>query len=286
MKITALYVNYNTSEMMLDSIKSLKANFPIKSLQLIVVDNASGDFTPKTVREIKDIFPKAEIIKSKENLGFAKGNNLAMDDIEGEYVWLVNTDTLVPKDNKLDELIRFLDDHQDYAAASPLLVHKDGTVQSSQVAVFPNLTRVLLIKPAQLICKLLPFTKRAFYYFDEDLRGTIERDVDVAVGASLFIRTSLFKKVGGFTSDYFMYYDDPDLCRKFHQAGYKVRFFTRSKMIHFVGGSYKDQYLRKKLYFQSQDIYFKRWFGPVRLGLVKLFRLPLLLLYKIKYHRN
>lgn len=285
MKLTALYVNYNTTAMMLDSIRSLKANLPIKSLQLIVVDNASDDFTSDTVKKIKTIYPQAKIINSSENLGFAKGNNLAIDDIKGEYVWLVNTDTLVPADNHLDKLIKFLDGHAGYAAASPLLVHKDGTVQTSQVAVFPNLTRVLLIKPAQLISKILPFTMKAFYYFDEDLQGTVERDVDVAVGASLFIRTSVFREVGGFTSDYFMYYDDPDLCRKFHEAGYKVRFFTSSKMIHFVGGSYKDEYLRKKLYFQSQDIYFKRWFGSAQLWILKIFRLPLILFYKFKYSK-
>ena len=277
--ISIIYVNYNTHDLLIDSLKSLIKNIGSIDYEVIVIDNNSKQFDESSIKELsKDV----TIIRSHTNLGFGGGNNAAALKAKGEYLWLLNTDTLVPKDNHINLVIKYLEENDSYAAASPLLVNEKGVYQSSQIAYFPSVVRMVLEKPTNFITKLIPSTKRMFRSINADNLGVAERDIESAAAASFVVRRSVFEEVGGFSKQYFMYYEDTDLCKKIAVAGYKIRFLPQSKIIHLLGQSISSSFERKKLYFESQDIYFLQWKSrPARLS-VHILRIPLVAIYWLK----
>lgn len=244
MKISIIYVNYNTDELLRASLTSLKKNFHSTGYEVIVVDNASASFDETAV---KKIFPSAQVIKSPENLGFGKANNLAAKQAKGEYLWLLNTDTVIPPDNNLNMVIDFLDTHTSYGAASPQLILGNGKPQSTQVANFPSVTR-------QIMQKIAPGSNFAMHYLP-----TSTTDVPCMAAAAIFLRKSAFDAVGGFAPDYFMYFEDTDLWRKFRRAGQKIRFIPAARVTHLESQSIKNRAKSKEIYYASQDIYYQHW---------------------------
>lgn len=244
MKLSVIYVNYNTEKLLLTSLASLKKNFTSEPYEVIVVDNASRDFDGAPV---KNIFPNAKIIKSEENLGFGRANNLAAKQAKGEYLWLLNTDTVIPPDNNLAAAIDFLDQQRDYGAASPMLLLASGQPQANQIGYFPAVYR-------QIVQKFASSSRFGMHVIPK-----ADADVETMAAAAIFIRKSAFDKVGGFTPDYFMYYEDTDLWQKFKLEGYKIRFIRNARVTHLESQSVKNKQQLKKLYFASQDIYYRRW---------------------------
>lgn len=265
MKLSVVYVNYNTEDLLIDSLGSLKKNLRLDAgdYEVLVVDNASSQLNEK---KIKNIFKGAKIVYSKKNLGFGGGNNLGVSHAIGDYVWLLNTDTIVPSDNNMHKLINFIESKKDYAAALPLLTDNKGIVQPGQIDNFPTPYRLFIIKP---ICALL----KLFFKGAKDIPH--DRDVDVAVAASLIVSREAYLDVGGFDDRYFMYYEDTDFCREINKAGYKIRFFTAAHIIHLWGSSISSSASRKKMYYESQDKYFRKWYGEIFLILLRVFRSPL-----------
>lgn len=279
MKLSIIYVNYNTTDLLRDSLTSLQS-LPIEH-EVIVVDNASKRFDP---RDITVQFPDVKVITSSENLGFGRGNNLGVEASSGEYLWILNTDTLLPEDQQLERLIKFMDDNPNYGAALPLLTDEKGVIQPAQVSYFPTPTRTLLNIPVRLAAKVLPVARSLYGRVNMDYLSPITRDVEVAVGAALIIRRTAYAQVDGFSPEFFFFYEDSDLCRKLSLAGYKVRWFTEAHMIHLWGASITGMgafVRRKRLYFASQDVYLKKWHSTGARYLVRLMRLPLIAKYNI-----
>ncbi len=278
-KVSVIYVNYNTQTLLEDSLRSLVASKPKYSYEVIVEENGSKEFDPK---RIKQIFPEVVIVKSQTNLGFGGGNNLGAKKAQGEYLWLLNTDTLIPEDNNFDKVLTWLERHPEYAAASPLLVNENDGEQAAQVARFPSIWRMVLEKPIGLLIRLMPATKRTFGWLNPQFVPSSSVDVDQAVAAALLVRRSVFEKVDGFSKEYFFFYEDTDLCKKFASEGLKVRFVREAKIVHLLGKSISSQYERKQRYYQAQDIYFRKWKSlPARVT-VRVLRAPIALIHKAK----
>jgi GT2 family glycosyltransferase len=281
MNLSIIYVNYNTTTLLIDSLESLKYLHSKLSYEVIIVDNASRNFEKEP---IITAYPKAKIIESNENLGFGRGNNLGAAAASGEYLWILNTDTIVPENNNLTALIDFLDNDTSYAAALPMLTNAAGEIQPAQVSHFPSVGGLIASIPIRLIVKILPMSKRLFAKTNLDYAPLKTADVEVVVAAALVVRTTVFHQVGGFSSEYFMFYEDSDLCKKIAEAGFKTRHFLDAHITHLWGKSITGNasfVRRKKLYFASQNIYFKKWSGLFGLVTVKLLRAPLILRYKL-----
>lgn len=258
MKLSVIYVNYNTEKLMLASLLSLRENFKAETdYEVIVVDNASDGFSATLV---KKIFPKSKIIKNDKNLGFGQANNLATKQATGDYLWLLNTDTIIPPDNKLEKVIDFLDANSSYGVASPQLILGNGQPQATQVGRFPSIWR-------QILQKFFPDTALGMHYLP-----VAPADVPCVAAAAVFIRRQAFNEVGGFTPDYFMYFEDTDLWQKLKRAGHKIRFLPTSKVTHLESQSIKDPSELKKVYFASQDIYYQRWKSSWSQFLLKISR--------------
>jgi GT2 family glycosyltransferase len=280
MKLSIIYANYNTTQLLLNSLASLNKLPKSISYEVIVVDDGSNDFD---ATQVTDHFPQVKVVQNPENLGFGRTNNSGAELARGDYLWILNTDTLVPEDNHIDHLIEFLDGNPIYAAALPLLTDLDGHIQPAQTAYFPSPFRLLANIPVRLLAKLLPFGRALYGKVLLDYLPIVTRDVDVAVAAALIVRRQAFIEVGGFSPEFFMFYEDSDLCRKLHDNRYKIRFFTQAHTVHLWGQSITGSNAftrRKQLYFSSQDIYLKKWHSQAALWAVRALRWPLVL----KYH--
>ena len=157
MKLSVITINYNTQKLLEACLRSLKANIKEVDYEVIVVDNASNTFD---ITALKKIFPNVKIIRSKQNLGFAKANNLAAKQVEGEYLWFLNSDTKLTLDSNIQGLINFLDSNPNYVAVSPLIIDESGLPQKVQFGYWPAVWRMTLEKFAKVRVEKSPMRAR------------------------------------------------------------------------------------------------------------------------------
>ncbi|MFO0862179.1 MAG: glycosyltransferase family 2 protein [Candidatus Saccharibacteria bacterium] len=258
--LSIITINYNTQKLLEDCLNSIKRYINIESYEVIVVDNASEEFSEAA---LKKIIPGITIIHSKENLGFAKANNLAAKQAKGEYLWFLNSDTKLNKDSNISVLIQFLDSHKEYGAAAPLVLDAKNVPQQYQYGYWPAVWRMILEKPVNARVSKNPLHAKYWRWLNADYLPLQSRDVDWVSGAAMMIRKNVFNEVGGFEAEYFLYYEDVDLCRKLWANKQKIRFVKDAQIIHLEGGSEGDMSKKKLIAYHSQDIYFKRWGSPV-----------------------
>jgi GT2 family glycosyltransferase len=199
-------------------------------MEIIVVDNASTDGSPESV---KSRFPHVRLFCNDSNLGFAKANNLGISASTGRYACLVNSDVKVLKDC-ITRLVDYCESHTDVGMVGPHVTGRDDRLQPS-CRTFPTLQSSLY--RALALDTLFPrsrvFASHAMTWWDYN----DTREVDVLSGCFWFIRQSALKIVGGLDTRFFMYGEDIDFCRRFHQAGWKVVFNPEAAIIHYGGAS-------------------------------------------------
>jgi GT2 family glycosyltransferase len=225
MDISVVIVGWNARHYLELCLESLVAAPPRRGIEVIVVDNASADGTSEM---IEARFPWVKLIKSSENLGFAKGNNLAIRQCQGSYIALVNPDVIVLP-GCLDALADFLDQNPGVGNVGPRVLNPDMTLQSS-CRRFPTLwNNFCSATHLENVFKVSPFfAGEHMFYFPHDRMIT----VDVLVGCFSMIRREAFDSVGLLDENLFMYGDDVDWCRRCWKAGWEVVFFPGAKAIH------------------------------------------------------
>jgi GT2 family glycosyltransferase len=271
MKLSIIIINYNTQKLLEACVALIKKNLQLTNYEIIVVDNDSQNFSEQI---LKKTLPKITIIRSKQNLGFGKANNLAAKQAQGEYIWFLNSDTKLPSNNHVEDLVTFLDIHKEYAAIGPLVVDKKGTPQLSQFGYFPAVWRMVVEKFARRQVNKKSQRANHWAWLNADYLPLMSRDVDWISGAAMMVRKEMFNDVGGFDNQYFLYYEDVDLCRKFNANNLKIRFFNDAKIVHYEGASTSSIRNKKHLAYAGQDTYFKRWGSPVSRFFLKQFRTP------------
>ena len=230
--LSVVIVSWNARhylELCLDSIAKAP---PRRSLEVLVVDNASAD---TTVEMVESKFPWVKLIKSSENLGFAKGNNVAIRQCQGRYIALVNPDVIVFPEC-LDKLADFLDQNPGVGDVGPRVFNPDMTQQST-CRRFPtlwnNFCTATYLSHVAKGSKL--FAGEHMFYFNHDRT----RDVDVIVGCFSMIRRETFDQVGLLDENLFMYGDDVEWCRRARNAGWRVVFYPEAQAIHDPGKTTK-----------------------------------------------
>jgi GT2 family glycosyltransferase len=196
------------------------------SSEVIVVDNASFDGVGGLLaRE----FPQVKFLQLRENVGFAKANNLAIDVARGSTLLFLNPDTKVIESGLYCLYQRFQVLPQAGAAGCKLL-NTDGSVQTSCVQSTPTIWNQFLDID---VLKAWPSRAREVLYGP----GTQPQCVEMVSGACLMVKRSVFEEVGRFSPDYFMYAEDVDLCYKIRKAGYRVYYVPEATVIHHGGMS-------------------------------------------------
>jgi GT2 family glycosyltransferase len=196
-------------------------------IEVFLVDNASPDGTRQMVSDYAANIENVHAILNTENLGLAAGNNCPLRECQGEYVLILNPDTLLPKDN-LVRMVEFLDKNKDIGVLGPKCVYEDGTPHVS----FHRHWGILHV----LAWRIFPY--RFVRYFYDRFSSYRFQDVLFVSGACLMIRRSIFEQIGGYDPEYFLTVEDAiDLCIRARNAEGRVVFFPDAEVIHFTGRS-------------------------------------------------
>jgi len=223
--ISVVIVGWNAEHYLDLCLQSLAQAPPRRSMEVLVVDNASTD---GSVEMIEAKFPWVKLIKSNENLGFAKGNNVAIRQSQGRYVALVNPDvTVFP--GCLDALADFMDQNPNAGNVGPRVLNPDMSMQST-CRRFPTLWNNFCSATglSSRFKNSRFFAGEHMFYFPHD--RTLA--VDVLVGCFSMIRREALDAVGLLDEDLFMYGDDVDWCRRARNAGWQVVFYPGGQAIH------------------------------------------------------
>jgi GT2 family glycosyltransferase len=225
MDISVVIVGWNARHYLELCLESLAEAPSRRTMEILVVDNASTDGSAEM---IEARFPHVKLIRSTENLGFAKGNNVAIRQCQGRYITLVNPDVIVLP-GCLDALAEFLDQNPKVGNVGPRVLNPDGTLQSS-CRRFPTLWNNFCTATS-LASKFKGsrfFAGEHMFFFPHD--RTLA--VDILVGCFSMIRREALEAVGLLDEGLFMYGDDVDWCRRCWNAGWEVVFFPGARAIH------------------------------------------------------
>lgn len=267
MDLSIIIVNYKSKDKLTNCLNSIKQdNLDDISYEIIVVENNSGDDLSDLVGGFSDF----KLILSDKNLGMGGGNNLGIKAAMGEYILVLNPDTIV-KPGAIKTLLNYLKNNEEVGLVGPKLLYPDGTLQLSCLK-FPNF--------------FVPILRRTFFgdYFkkirDEftmsDFNHNEIRTVDWLMGSCLMFKRKINTEQGEFTpmfdERYFMYFEDTDLARTFYRKGLKVVYNPEAVVIHnhsrqsaknpWYIAIFKDKITW--VHISSWIKYFIKWgFGPV-----------------------
>lgn len=232
--VSILVISYNTKAMTLDCLASVVAETTVPH-ELVVLDNASPD---GSAAAIADAFPPdssgIRLIASRDNLGFAQGNNVAAREARGEYLLLLNPDTLV-LDGAIDRLVAFAGRTPEAGIWGGRTLNGDRTL--NPMSVFGRVTLWSLFCRSTGLA--LIFRRSAFFNPEEmgDWDRGDERAVDVVQGSFLLIRRALWERLGGFDPAFVMYGEEQDLCRRARALGARPRMTPEATIVHYHGAS-------------------------------------------------
>lgn len=265
MKLSIIIVHYKADNEFFDCLKSIYKYKTKFSFEVIVVDNDEKNVISK---KIKQNFPRVKYIKSKSNIGFGAGNNLGTKHAIGEYLFFLNPDTVIFS-KTLDNLIYFIESKKKIGIVAPLLLHKNNKPFELQGA--SSLTPLRGIICLSFVNKLFPRNPiaRKFFYLDWDKIS--QKEVDVAPGTAFVIRKKLFNEISGFDENFFLYFEEFDLCRRVRQSGFKIFIIPQAKIIHLWERSTKYLKNKHEIFHKSRFYYFKKHFGLSSAILVELF---------------
>lgn len=231
MLLSIIIVSYNTRELLKNCIESIYMTYLKNNLEILVVDNGSSDGSPAMVREE---FGNVILIESKENLGFAKANNIAVKRSKGDYILLLNPDTIVTE-ACLDKCVSYMDKHKNIGVLGCKVILPDGRLDLACRRSFPT-PEVSFYRMTGL-SKLFPKNKRIGQYNLTYLDENETYEVDSVVGAFMMVRREVVEQVGMLDEDYFMYGEDIDWCYRIKQAGWKVVYYHEAEIVHYKGAS-------------------------------------------------
>jgi GT2 family glycosyltransferase len=229
-EVSVLIVSWNTRELLATCLESLQQSNPACVREIIVVDNDSTDGSPEMVEKY---FPEIKLIRAGSNLGFAKGNNLAMQHAVGSIFALVNSDALVHS-GCIEILAEYLNQHPEVGLVGPRVIGGDGLLQRT-CRHLPGLWNTF--------CRALALD-RVFGgqwifsgYEVPPARHDVLHEAEVLSGCFCLARRNAVEQVGGFDEQFFFYGEDIDWCRRFRDSGWKMVFIPKATATHFGGGS-------------------------------------------------
>lgn len=249
-KLSIIIVNYNVRyflEQCLLSVYRSACHFPF---EVIVVDNQSAD---DSLAMLQRKFPQVKVIANTDNVGFSKANNQAIREAAGDYVLLLNPDTVIPED-MLQKCADFLDAHPGAGGLGVKMYDGSGQFLPESKRGFPS--PVAAFAKMSGLARLFPNSKTFGQYHLSYLSPDETHEVDVLSGACMFLRKQTLDKTGLLDEDYFMYGEDIDMSYRIQQAGYKNYYFAGTSIIHFKGESTKKGSLNYVRVFYNAMIIF------------------------------
>jgi len=231
MKLSIVIICWNDWKVICNCLRSIFECTRETAFEVIVSDNGSTDGSPEKIRAQ---FPAVRVIENGANLGFAKANNVGIRAAHGQYVLILNPDTII-HDGALDRWMGFAEAHPEAGAFGCRVLNPDGTYQRSARA-FPTPLRYLVA--ALGLRKVLGRVKRPVLCVEyEGWKGDSEREVDWQSGCCILFRGDLLHTLGGFDERFFYQFEEVDLCRRVRDAGYHILFTPVASITHLGGQS-------------------------------------------------
>ena len=246
MKLSVVIVSYNVRSYLEQCLQSVQRALEGTEGEVFVVDNHSDDDSVETVRQH---YPWVRLIENQENLGFAKANNQAIRQAQGDYILLLNPDTVVAEDT-FHGVLAFMDEHPKAGGAGVMMCYEDGSRAPESRRALPT--------PWVAALKMMGFTKR---YYLSDLPWDQPCRIEVVSGAFCLLRHEAIKTVGLLDEDFFMYGEDIDLSYRLLKGGWENWYLPYS-IIHYKGRSTrKSDYRYVHVFYLAMLIFFQKHYS-------------------------
>jgi GT2 family glycosyltransferase len=230
-RLTTLLVSYNTESLLAPCLGALaKALEAVRPSRVVAVDNASRD---GSVARLEAEHPDVHLIRSPQNVGFGRANNLALPLLDTPYVLLLNTDAFVPPDG-IRAPLDYMERHPECGILGVRLVGRDGVLQPS-CRYFPTPLNLFAGRTGLLRRAAAPLVD------DMDWDHAAVRECDWVPGCYYLIRREVIEQVGLFDPRYFLYFEEVDHCLAAKRAGWKVVYFPDVSVVHIGGESAKSE---------------------------------------------
>ena len=241
MQLSIVILNYNVRYFLELCVLSVQKALETIEGEIIVIDNNSSD---DSCTMMKQRFPKVKLIQNKENVGFPKGNNIGVAQAQGEYICILNPDTVVAEDT-FTKVLAFAKRQKNLGIVGCKLIDGAGNFLPESKRGVP--TPWVAFTKISGLYKLFPKSKIFGEYYAGHLNENQTGKVAILVGAFMVMKRDLYLEVGGFDEDCFMYSDDIDLSYQILKKGKSNYYFDESAVIHYKGEStIKDEtYLKR-----------------------------------------
>lgn len=252
MKLSIIIVNYNVEYFLEQCLLSVEKALKNVSGEVIVVDNNSVD---GSIDMLKRKFPSIKLIENKQNTGFSKANNQGIKIAKGEYVLLLNPDTLVEEDT-FEKVVRYMDNNTTTGGLGVKMVDGKGVFlpESKRGLPTPSAAFYKIFGISRLFPKSKKFSQYHLSYLDKDKI----HEVDILSGAFMLMRKEVLDKIGLLDETFFMYGEDIDLSYRILKGGYKNIYFPETKIIHYKGESTKKSSVNYVFVFYNAMIIFAK----------------------------
>lgn len=252
MKLSVIIVNYNVKHYLEQCLMSLRRSLQGIDAEVIVVDNHSAD---GSVAYLKERFPETIFIASQHNEGFARANNIALRQSRGEYVLLLNPDTIMGE-STLHEALSFMAAHPDGGALGVRMLKSNGENALESRRGLPSPTTAIC-KMAGL-CRLFPRHHKLGHYYMDWLSWDSPHEIEVVSGACCLLRREAIDRVGLLDEDFFMYGEDIDLSFRLLKGGFKNYYFP-TPILHYKGESTeKSSFRYVHVFYEAMLIFYRK----------------------------
>ncbi len=266
--LSILIVSWNVADLLATCIETILAGQGDLSLEIIVVDSASGD---QTVAMLRERFPQVIVLAQSENVGYTRGNNIALAAARGRYLFLLNPDTEIIGD-ALPVMIRYMDAHPDVGIVGAHTFNSDRVSTQSTRRHFP--TPALAFFESTLLQPHAPKSMLDRYYVNDGAPEATTREVDWVQGSALLARREVYTQIGGLDEGYVMYSEELDWCKRAKDAGWRVVYLGDAHIVHHGGASTAQVIARSHIYFQQSKIrYFRKHHSALIAAVLRVFLL-------------
>lgn len=262
MNLSVVIVNYNVKYFLEQCLHSVRKATAGMELEIWVVDNHSVD---GSIEMVQQKFPEVKLIVNKENLGFSKANNQAIRQATGEFILLLNPDTVVQEDT-FTKTIKFMQSHHDAGGLGVKMIDGKGKYlpESKRGLPSPRVAFYKMLGLAAIFPKSKQFGEYHLGYLDKNTKHKIA----VLSGAFMLLRKSVLDQIGLLDETFFMYGEDVDLSYRITKAGYKNYYFPDTTIIHYKGESTKKSSVNYVfVFYRAMAIFAQKHFSKNIAGL-------------------
>ena len=252
MQLSVIILNYNVRYFLEQCVESVQEALINIDSEIIVVDNHSSD---DSCEMIQSRFPKVKLIENSSNLGFPKGNNIGVAAAKGNYICILNPDTVVA-DDTFEKILAFAEKQNNLGIVGCKLIDGSGNFLPESKRGIP--TPFVALTKIFGLYQLFPNWELFNRYYAQHLSENETGKVDILVGAFMIMKRDLYNEIGGFDENCFMYSDDIDLSYLALKSGKSNFYFHETSVIHYKGESTVKDGLYMKRFRDAMQFFYKK----------------------------